>query len=179
MHSKHPVACRISQTPFRLAFMLFTMAGCLKPEFTDFRESTDQTYDQYLASYPHARFPQKGASAISSRTFSTRDGYDTWWRFIISESDFLSTVQKVARNNNGPATVPFHASAEYPQSWKPDAEVPAWWIINGGSHLQCIHWCFKAGEAERHHGWYLVYNPDSTTAWCWHWNHQWSSDQCP
>ncbi|MCE9558468.1 MAG: hypothetical protein K8R88_05915, partial [Armatimonadetes bacterium] len=82
-------------------------------------------------------------------------------------------------DNNGPQVVKLSTSAVPPTAWHAEAEVPTWWKIEGGKKAQSFHWCFAAGNAERHHGWFFLYNPESSRAWCWHWNHQWSSNECP
>ncbi len=151
--------------------------------FSGSTESTGQTYNQYVADKGDAWFDPKGASNISQRTSSTRDGHDAWWRFTISEPDFLSIVTQVAKDQNGPAQIQlvlnYFPNGYLPSRWNAESEVPGWWTIDRGNNPQSIHWCFNAGGGERHDGWFFVYNPDLETAWCWHWSHQWSSNECP
>jgi hypothetical protein len=174
MQTNHPPLYWICKTLLLAVCISAIVIGC-----DGITESTGRTYEQYVAENGGAWFEPKGASGISQRTSSTRDGYDAWWRFTISESDLLSVVKAVAKDEHGPVEIQLASTADPPSRWAAESEVPAWWEINGGKTPQSIHWCFKAGTAERHHGWLFVYNQDSNTAWCWHWNHQWSSDECP
>ena len=65
----------------------------------------------------------------------------------------------------------------YPHPWRPDDAPPVWWDRKVGKRARSIAWSFAAGEAERHNGWYFLYDPETERLWCWHWNHQWSSHQ--
>jgi hypothetical protein len=178
MKTEHWSSCRISRTFLAAVCLSQVLSGCVELNFDNLSESTGQTYTQYASSPAGSWVDLKGASDISHRTSSTRDGYDAWWHFTISESDFLSIVRAIAKDNQGPAEIQLMPSADPPQIWTPESEVPEWWVVNGGQKPQSVHWCFMAGDAARHHGWLFVYNPDSNHSWCWHWNHQWSSSEC-
>ena len=166
---------------FKLWSFLTLLLGCLGGcgEFGS-TEVTDRSYAQYRADNKELLewFDPKGASAISHRSSATRDGYDEWWSFSIAEADFRSLVTRTSIDNNGPRGVEMGSSASPPSAWLADANVPTWWIIVGGSKPLSFNWCYAAGKAERHHGWFFIYNPELGKAWCWHWNHQWSSSEC-
>ena len=179
MQNKPWPVWQVSRTFVLAVCLSTTLNGCGDFPLENFAESTGQTYEQYAAGSGDGWFDIKGASDISHRTSSTRDGYDAWWRFTISASDFLSIITAVATDKHGPTEIQLASTIDPPSQWTAESEVPAWWEIKGGNNPQSIHWCFKAGTAERHHGWLFVYNQDSNTAWCWHWNHQWSSNECP
>jgi hypothetical protein len=151
--------------------------------FDSLTEAKGQTYAQYVARNPppssdFGLFNPKGAENISYRFSGTRDGYDNWWRFAISKSDFQLLLSAVAASTNGPNDIKFSSIATPPSNWKPESNLPPWWVIDAGRNPQSIQWCSSAGDAERHHGYFFLYNPESQTAWCWHWNHQWSSSAC-
>ncbi len=141
-------------------------------------EYLELTYDEYKAAMRDAYFDPVGASDISQCTSTTRDGYDCWWRFVVSESDFVAIVTEAANEENGPAEVEFSNVADPPVEWREESDIPDWWMVEPGKEPQAIHWCYLVGDAERHHGWYFVHNSETNEAWCWHWNHQWSSNQC-
>ena len=151
----------------------------LRPfDFDSSDEVLAQSYNQFAASRKAAWFDPIGASDISHRTSSSRDGYDAWWTFAVSEADFLLLVETITKANHGPAPVTLLSNASPPANWKPQADVPPWWNVGGGANVKGFHWCFAAGVAERHHGWYFEYNSTTGRASCWHWNHQWSSNEC-
>ena len=137
-----------------------------------------QTYSQYTANGGGDWFDVTGASDISHSTAMTQDGYDAWWRFSVSETDFDRIVTNVVAKESGPEAVVFHKDASKPPKWKPDADPPDWWSAFEADPAKAMHWCHQAGDAERHHGWIFIYDVDGGIAWCWHWNHQWSSAQC-
>lgn len=174
----HPPACQIARSLIIAIYAIPLLGGCADLDFSGSTELKGKSYSQYVTDQGNAWFDPRGASDIWHRHSSTRDGSDSWWRFMVSESDFLSIVMAVAKENQGPAEIKLDSSVDTPPQWDAESEVPAWWVIDGGTRPQSIHWCFRAGDAERHHGWFFAYNPDSQTAWCWHWNHQWSSSEC-
>ena len=160
------------------SFVAVILSGGL--QFGGTNELIEQTYGEYKTALASSSFDPRGASNISVRISSTRDGYDEWWHFTISDSDFEALVTQVAALESGPNEIRFESqSAIPPVNWNAEAEVPPWWTIDGGVTPKAIHWCVDAGGAERHHGWFFLFNSDLQEAWCWHWNHQWSSDECP
>ncbi|GAB5407095.1 MAG: hypothetical protein Aurels2KO_53260 [Aureliella sp.] len=162
-----------------LSCVLIAVAGCTSPlDFGGDTESKALTYKKYVADGGDAWFDPVGASDIYHRCYSTRDGYDAWWRFIISEDDCHQLVVAVAATNNGPADIEWHTTAAYPTTWQSDDLPPAWWTRNVDDGATSLHWCYDAGSAERRHGWYFLYDAESRTMYCWHWNHQWSSSEC-
>jgi hypothetical protein len=155
-------------------------SGCA-PYFDSITESTGLSYAQYKSKYQNDAdlvFDPKGASQISHRHSGTRDGYDQWWQLTMSKSDYETLVSSVARADHGPDIVEFSSVATPPSNWRPESKLPAWWASVGGRNPQSICWCFSAGDAERHHGYFFVYDLESQTTWCWNWNHQWSSSEC-
>ncbi len=155
--------------------------GCL-PGFPTFTESTGQSYAQYKSKYlpefdPRG-FDPKGASNIFYRSSGTRDGYDEWWKLTMSQSDYASLVRVTAKIDHGPDKIEFSSAANPPSNWNPESQLPPWWCADRVENPQSFYWCFSAGNAERHHGYFFVYDPESKTARCWHWNHQWSSSEC-
>ena len=159
-------------------FFIHWFVEIATPSFDRQTESTEQTLEQFVADNQNAYFVPRGGSSICQRTASTRDGYDVWWRFDISESDFLSLVKAVAEEKHGPAEVKMSNSPSPPSDWQPTANVPEWWGPGLGMNTQSIQWCFDAGPSDRRHGWFFSYNADTKTAWVWHWNHQWSNCKC-
>jgi len=142
-------------------------------------ETLDQSYVEYVSGYKAAPFDPVGAAGIFHRTFSTRDSYDEWWRFHISETRFHDLVSRVAKANRGPDVTAVKKFESLPIHWRTSADAPDWWDVENRDGLQSIHWCFKSGGAERHHAWLFVYDSDAGIAWCWHWNHQWAASECP
>lgn len=165
--------------PHQLAVLLLLVAGCSSVlDFGGDSESKAVTYSEYVQDGGDAWFDPVGASDIYHRCFSTRDGFDAWWRFTISPNANDQLVATVARDKNGPKEIEWHGTTDYPITWKPDDSPPKWWNRNVGSAATSLHWCYDAGSAERHHGWYFLYDPESQIMYVWHWNHQWSSSEC-
>ena len=162
-----------------VGFLLSLATGCVEPNFGVTTESKAQTHQQFMKERDDPTIVPVGAADIYERYSSTRDGYDMWWRFSIAENDFRSLVQQVAKDQEGPERVKIAPLYIAPAHWQAQADIPTWWKIRAGDHPLSIHWCHAAGEAERHQGWLFVYNQDTQNAWGWHWNHQWSSDECP
>ncbi len=160
------------------AGIVLTAFGCLAPDFGSDTESTARTYKQHIAGGGDAWFDPVGASDIYQRCHSTRDGYDAWWRLDISQNNFDKLLAVVASAHHGPDPITQNKNTEYPSAWKPDESPPEWWNRNSGLNAKSVYWCHDAGAAERHHGWYFLYDPDKNRMWCWHWNHQWSSTEC-
>ena len=164
---------------FLLFFSTLIAVGCSSSlDFGGDAELKALTYTEYVADGGAVWFDPIGASDIYHRCISSRDGYDAWWRFTISESNSHELVISVARQNEGPTDVKWDDTTAYPRTWRPDDSPPRWWPRNVGSSAKSIHWCYDAGTAERHHGWYFAYDAESQLMSVWHWNHQWSSDQC-
>jgi len=158
---------------------MLTAIGCSASlDFSGDTESRALGYKQYVADGGDGWFDPVGASDIYQRCCSTRDGYDAWWRFTISQENCDQLVITVAADNNGPDAVEWNETTAYPAEWNPVDSAPSWWGRNAGKNTKSIHWCYQAGSAERHHGWYFLYDPVSQRMWCWHWNHQWSSAKC-
>ena len=175
IRARPPWATRV----LTLVAINMAMSGCL-PDFGHFDEVTGLSYSEYAAKYPasHISLVPNGASKISYRSSGGRDGYDEWAKFTMTPSEFEPLVLSIARTDHGPEELNFIPDAVPPSTWKPDLEQPTWWQVAGGSNPQSTHWCFSAGAAERHHGYFFVLNAELKTVWCWHWNHQWSSTQC-
>ena len=152
--------------------------GCGFPELPQISESTGQSYAEYRAEYPRVLLDPIGATDISMCTAFEGDGYDEWWRFTVTQEDFRAIATAVAHQQNGPAGVLYSTDGAIPDHWEPDAEIPSWWVPPTKSSLNCVHWCFATGAAERHHGWFLLHDATTSHAYVWHWNHQWSSDEC-
>lgn len=161
---------------------IVTCLGCgdiEMPEIPEITELTAQTYGQYKADKGDAWFDPRGASDIFQRTAFEGDGYDAWWRFKVSHDDFVSIASTIAKAENGPQEIVFSNEGVPPAEWKPGAEVPDWWRLPIHDDLQSLQWCFRAGNAGRHHGWFLLHERYSSQAFVWHWNHQWSTEECP
>ena len=159
--------------------LIATVVGCpVRPDFGDDTESRALTYAEYLADVGDAWFDPVGASDIYHRCYSTRDAYDAWWRFTIAEHDCDRLAALLVENNGGPDAIDWEGTSEYPVSWRPDDAPPTWWRKNRVGRAKSLSWCHATGAAERHHGWYLLYEAQSQTLYCWHWNHQWSSNEC-
>lgn len=141
-------------------------------------ESTELSYQEYTTEVGSDWFDPVGASAIDYRCHSTRDGYDAWWRFTISEKDGDRLVADTAANNNGPTDLAWSQMGNSPATWQPAIVSPKWWPQSTAGEGKSIHWCHDAGSAERHHGWYFCFDPARRVMYCWHWNHQWSSAKC-
>ncbi len=152
--------------------------GCFNFELPQISETTAQTYDEYSSEYDRSFLDPIGASNISMCTAFEGDGYDEWWRFKVSEADFANIAMAVAKSENGPTSVEFSRNASYPEDWRPGAPIPTWWTLPENNNLISINWCFSAGDAERHHGWFFLFDQRSGDAFVWHWNHQWSSNEC-
>ena len=155
--------------------------GCHPLDFSGTSETGASTYKQFVSAGgvgENAWFDPVGASDIYFRDDSTRDGYDAWWCFTISENDCDRLLEVIAKANGGPEQIELRPEVDYPSTWRPDVKPPSWWQRNAGENAQSVHWCYPAGDAERHHGWYILYDRDLKKMWCWHWNHQWSSSQC-
>ena len=158
---------------------LLLVIGCTSAlDFGGDTQSKALTYTEYVADGGDAWFDPVGASDIYHRCFSSRDGYDAWWRFTISEDDSDELVAAVAHEKNGPKEIEWNGTTAYPTTWEPDDSPPTWWTRNVSDAARSVHWCFDAGAAERHHGWYFLYDPESEMMYGWHWNHQWSSSEC-
>jgi hypothetical protein len=147
------------------------------PDFGRQEEWTELDYDEFQKRGGDRWFDPVGASNIFYRLDAGRDGYDAWWRMSISRQHFQKLLAAIAPVKNGPNPISENASTSPPTNWKPSSSTPSWWNppVRKASHF---HWCFAAGGAERHHGWYFAYDSNAQSMWCWHWNHQWSSDQC-
>lgn len=170
---------QVTPAHLRTLCLLLAIAGCTSPlDFGSDTESKALTYSSYVANGGDAWFDPIGASDIYHRCFSTRDGYDAWWRFSIAESNLEQLIATIATDNEGPSDPEWAVKDEYPAVWQPDDSPPAWWSRDGGVNVKSIYWCYDAGEAERHHGWYFLYDTRSQMLYCWHWNHQWSFDEC-
>ena len=152
--------------------------GCFNFDLPHIEETTGQTYDEYKSAYEGSLLDPIGASGISYCNAFEGDGYDEWWRFIVSESDFANMATAVAKTQSGPSQIEFSTNASPPEYWKPDAKIPIWWTPPDHEDLISTNWCFSAGDAERHHGWFFLLDQRSGEAFVWHWNHQWSSDEC-
>jgi hypothetical protein len=164
--------------PHQLA-LLVLLVGCTSPvDFGGDRESKGITYSEYVQDGGAAWFDPAGASDIYHRCFSTRDGHDAWWRFTISKTASDQLVAAVARDKSGPAKIEWRGTTAYPKTWRPAASPPMWWTRDVGGAATSIHWCYDAGSAERHHGWYFLYDAKSQEMYAWHWNRQWSSSEC-
>lgn len=160
-------------------WFIAAVVGCSAPlDFGGDRELKALAHSEYLSNVGDAWFDPVGASDIYYRCYSTRDGYDAWWRFVISEHDCDRLADLIAENNGGPTVIDWSTSSDYPTSWSPDDAPPGWWSKSSSVKGKSVAWCYRAGAAERHHGWYLLYEVKTKTLYCWHWNHQWSSNQC-
>lgn len=161
-----------------LIFALFAVAGCLFEPV----ESKSLSYKTYIAKHGKETLDPLGASDIYVCEYTTRDGYDYLWRFVISEKDGDRIAAVVASGNKGPKILQWEGSAEDPPNWKAqggESSPPDWWSRDAGIRAKSVHWCYAAGDAERHHGWFFLYDRGSKMMYCWHWNHQWSSAECP
>ena len=163
-------------TLFGAGFVVYSIWRA--PDFGGETESTALSYKQYADQELTAWFDPNGARDIYYRCCSTRDGYDAWWRFAIAPDDYRNLLTRIIRANNGPDPIVESNQAAIPSAWRPQGQTPEWWTRGKGKDSKSIVWCYKKSHSDRHHGWYLMYDPDSRSAWIWHWNHQWSSDQC-
>lgn len=164
-----------------LMLVIGTCQGCrdfVESPGTDISESIGQTYDEYKANMGDRWFDLTGASEISQRTAFEGDGYDAWWKFRASRSDFASIATSIAKDRYGPTQIRFSNEASPPESWRPGANVPDWWSLPLHDRVHTLHWCFKADVADRHHGWFFLYSDESSQIFVWHWNHQWSATEC-
>jgi hypothetical protein len=152
-------------------------AGCA-PDFGGDLTLKSLSYAEYISQVGVDSFDPTGASDISYRCFSTRDGYDAWWRFTVSQQNYTKLLTAVAKANDGPNPIAESEDTAYPAAWRPDGTAPTWWDRQAGTNAKAVAWCHRAGGAERRHGWYFLYDPDAERMWCWHWNHQWSAAQC-
>ncbi len=169
--------CHFSQSLLRLLCIVIAFPGC-EYQLPQIEETTRQTYEQYKASYQDDLLDPIGASDISSCTAFEGDGYDEWWRFTVTHADFTNIAAAVATCQQGPKELAFSNDGSIPHNWHPGAQIPTWWTLPTQVEVTCIFWCFGIGEADRHHGWFLVHDPRSDVAYIWHWNHQWSSGEC-
>jgi hypothetical protein len=162
---------------YSIAALLCFLSACTRTEkVTSVRA---YSYPEYKNSYGVSPVDLFGAREILHEVAKSPDGWDKWWRFDLSPSDFTAVVQGVSNQFNGPDVIVFENNAILPSGWTAEAEFPGWWFHTPlGDDLSSIHWCYEAGAAERHHGWYFVYDIKAGRAWCWHWNHQWSSSEC-
>jgi hypothetical protein len=147
-------------------------------EFASEEESKGISYKEYKLKHGSLIDPI-GASDIYYQRISYRDGGDVWWRLSISQLNFNQLVKSVATANSGPDPMELSESHAFPSTWSPQNNAhPMWWKRVQGTKAKSIHWCFAVGSAERHEGWYFLYDSESKLMWCWHWNHQWSRREC-
>ncbi|MEX1232427.1 MAG: hypothetical protein WEB58_19430 [Planctomycetaceae bacterium] len=132
----------------QISLLATLVTGCSDIHVSEFSESTDKTYDEFIKDGGREWFDPNGASDISQRTSSTRDGYDAWWRFDVTEADFKKIVTEVTKAEHGPADVEFDTSAEPPSEWNAQSDVPTWWTIERGNNPLSIHWCYSVGDAQ-------------------------------
>jgi len=159
-------------TPF-LGLIALAAFGCAEPY--------PMTYERYVeeggADY---HFDPVGASNIYVGGEQTRDGYEIWWRFDISARDFELLTRAICKTHKGPDPPDLRTHGAYPKTWRLSEAHPDWWRLPIQGRLQSVSWCYPTDDtnAERHHGWYLLFDGDAGAAWIWHWNHQWSSQEC-
>lgn len=187
MGSLTPAAYRMSRVASAGAVIVLFAWGCYRisnflPAFLPIFDSTEEfinrSPEQYAGTGASDLLPLDHVSVISTRISGTRDGYDAWWRFTVSKPGFLAIAKRAAGDNRGPETLQFEATAAAPSGWKAQASVPSWWRVAPDSRTQSIHWCLSPGSTQRRHGWFIAFNPDSNTAWFWHWNHQYATQEC-
>ena len=82
------------------------VVGCSAPlDFGGDSELRALTYSDYLSKVGDAWFDPVGASDVYYRCYSTRDGYDAWWRFVIAEHNCDQLAALIAKNNSGPTVI--------------------------------------------------------------------------
>lgn len=144
--------------------------GCV-PDFGGDYQYTNLSLDAYrrIGLEPSLTLP--GASEISYRQFGTRDSVEEWWRFKI-QPDSLDQLVSVCPNSSDAEWRDGRGNSSCSSS---DDEPPSWWEPTDGPSAKMLRWCYPAGSAERHHGWYITFDPSTSFAYVWRWNHQWSS----
>ncbi len=164
-----------------ICFYFTSVLCCFHSGSLDFGatyESISLSYDEYVAAHGDQHLNPVGASDISYRYVASRDSNDSWWKLSLSKEASLQLVAEVALQNRGPQTIEWGNELGYPKTWKPDRLQPSWWRSHSNAGSQSLSWCYGTGSSGRHHGWFFHYDSKSETLYCWHWNHQWSTEKC-
>lgn len=137
-------------------------------------------YEQYVALKQDEGmfFDPVGAADIFHSSAWNRDGTEVWWRLSITADGFNTIVADVAKKDSGSANLIPDSEPGVPASWAPDSPTPGWWDHRPNESFSSYHWCYAAGDADRHHGTYLGYDQSKKLMYVWCWNHQWSGSEC-
>lgn len=157
---------------------LFVLAGLGCGDLKRIDETVNQSYERYKKGDFSAWLDPRGASNIDTCCSYYGDGYEAWWRFVVSEQDFETIVSSTAMNDGRGDNRIFEPFSALPPNWKPYAEPPTWWDIQTMLKAKSTHWCCRVGDGERRRGWLFLYSSDAKVAYVWHWNHQWAESEC-
>ena len=142
-------------------------------------DSRPITYSQYTSGEGQEFFDPVGGSEIQYGSIQHRDGYECWWKFRISEPDLMAVAANTASRNLGPEQLVWHPHGRIPPNWIMDDDPPPWWSLTIDSDsVRCTNWCYDYIDEARHKGWFFKFDRDTDMAYCWHWNHQWSDQEC-
>lgn len=161
-----------------LKWCILAALGCSSGDLKRIEETLNQSYEGYKKSDYSAWLKLYGASNIDTCCSFYGDGYEVWWRLVVSEEDFKTIVRSAAKADNRSDSVEFETFSSLPSNWKPYTDPPTWWEIRSASGAKSIHWCYRVGDGERRRGWLFLYSDDARMAYVWHWNHQWAESEC-
>lgn len=116
-------------TPSLVLIASLLTSGCADSP-PDLTECVDFDYREYCQRYGTRGFDPVGARSITYGSYSTRDGYDEWWKLAISRQDWLGLVGQLGLP--GPKSVSSQPSSDAApgihDSWpSPEKPAPQWW----------------------------------------------------
>ena len=154
-----------------IALLLVAVCSGCAPDFGGDYEYTNLTLDGYRDLNLAPTLALTDVSEIYYRQFGTRDSVEEWWRFR-THPDALDGIVAACRNSSH---AEWRDGIGDPSCRMSDDKPPSWWEPTDGPSTITRRWCYPAGSAERHHGWYITFDPSTSVAHVWRWNHQWSS----